>query len=109
MNLDRDFTNYDGYDSPEEDDQQRQAGANDGLDEEEEVTPSKRELLGDVEAEWVKSKRDKDKVDSRFVLHRPDIAQSNNLCLSTSLADLPRGTIHHQWGVSIRQLSLRAM
>jgi hypothetical protein len=49
-----------------EDDQQRHAGADEGLDEEEdEVTPSKKELLGDVEAEWVKSERNQEKVSSQ--------------------------------------------
>jgi hypothetical protein len=102
MNLDEDFTNYDGYDSPgewidsdeeteeqqragadggisgEQDEQQR-AGANGGIsgeqdeqqraradggldEEEDEVTPSKRELLGDVEVEWVNSERNNEKV-----------------------------------------------
>jgi hypothetical protein len=101
MNLDQDFTNYDGYDSPgewidsdeeaeeqqraganggisgeqdeqqraradsgldEEDDQQRHAGADDGLDEEEDEVTPKRELLGDVEVEWVNSEHNNEKV-----------------------------------------------
>jgi hypothetical protein len=86
MNLDEDFVNWTGYDTPEDDyfseddsgsdeeaghpqatDQGRvhARGGNGGeSDDEDDAAPSsKRESLGDVAAEWVKSERNKRKVD----------------------------------------------